>query len=521
MVTTASRPRGQASPRAGVTRVPRLCLALQAPTIEELVTKAENATREVDFLELRLDALKQPSGASGVLEQFLRSSPRTTAIATCRRQACGGGFKGTVEAEVAILKAAAKAGCGLVDLELQSAERVGEHGLGELRRHAGIVLSHHDFKTTPALAPLLARLRRFDVDFYKLVPTATAFRHNLDLLEALEEASADNPLENLVAFCMGEVGLPSRILSLRAGTAFTFGALNSADATAPGQPSLEELRSLYRVDTLNRATQVYGVLGFPLEHSLSPRMQNAAFRRAGVNAIYLPLATRRPEEVLHAADAIPLHGLSVTHPHKAALLKKLERLDPLAEAVGAINTVVRSQGKFYGYNTDVAGIVEPLSEVLPLRGAKVLVLGAGGAARAAVFGLRSRGAQVYIHNRTKARADKLAAQAKAKVVGRPELKKLEFQALVHATPVGQFPKVRESPLRRDELHAGIVFDLVYNPMETELLRMARAAGARIIPGAEMFVRQGARQFELWTGKPAPLDEMRRAVQAALAAPAPL
>ncbi|MGH9519745.1 MAG: type I 3-dehydroquinate dehydratase, partial [Terriglobales bacterium] len=354
MVTTATRPRAQAQPRVGVTRVPRLCLALQAPTMEELVAKAENATREVDFLEFRLDALKQPSGAGAALEQFLRSSPRTTAVATCRRQACGGGFKGTVEAEVAILKAAAKAGCGLVDIELQSAERLGENGLAELRRHAGLVISHHDFKTTPALAPLLTRLRRFEADFYKLVPTATAFKHNLNLLEVLEDASAENPLENLVAFCMGEAGLPSRLLSLRAGTAFTFGALSAGDATAPGQPTLEELRTLYRVDTLNRATQVYGVLGFPLAHSLSPRMQNAAFRRAGVNAIYLPLATRRPEEVLQAAHAIPLNGLSVTHPHKSAFLKKLERLDPLAESVGAINTVVRSQGKFYGYNTDVA-----------------------------------------------------------------------------------------------------------------------------------------------------------------------
>lgn len=519
MVTTATRPRGTSPPRPAVIRVPRLCLALQAPTVEALVAKAEYASRDVDFLEFRLDLLKQPQTAASALEQFLRSSPHTMAIATCRRQACGGGFKGTVEAELAILKSAAKSGCGLVDLELQSAERLGEAGVADLRRQSGLVLSYHDFKTTPALAPLLARLRRFDADFYKLVPTATVWKHNLDLLRALETEAAGRSLENLVAFCMGEAGLPSRLLSLRAGTAFTFGALAAGDVTAPGQPTLDDLRNLYRVDTLSRATQVYGVLGFPLAHSLSPRMQNAAFRRTGVNALYLPLETRRPEEALKAADAIPLHGFSITHPYKSDLLERLERLDPLAREVGAINTVVRSQGKFYGYNTDVAGIVEPLAEVMPLRGARVLVLGAGGAARAAVFGLRSRGAQVFIHNRTRSRADKLASQAKAKVVGRSDLKKLEFNALIHATPVGQFPKVRECPLKRDELHAAVVFDLVYNPMETELLRLARAAGARVIPGAEMFVRQGARQFELWTGKPAPLDEMRRALHAALA-PAP-
>jgi len=234
-----------------------------------------------------------------------------------------------------------------------------------------------------------------------------------------------------------------------------------------------------------------------------------------MNAVYLALPSRRPAEVLDFADEMRLRGLSVTTPHKSAFLDRLARIDPLAEAVGAINTVVRSQGKFYGYNTDVGGIIDPLSHVLPLRGAKILVLGAGGAARAAVFGLRSQGAQVYIYNRTRSRAQALATAAKAKVIGRADLKKMEFKALVQATPVGQYPRVKESPLTPDELHAEVVFDLVYNPLETALARMARAAGARVIPGVEMFVHQGARQFELWTGKPAPADEMRREVLAAL------
>jgi 3-dehydroquinate dehydratase/shikimate dehydrogenase len=258
------------------------------------------------------------------------------------------------------------------------------------------------------------------------------------------------------------------------------------------------------------------VLGYPLGHSLSPRMHNAAYRRMGMNAVYLPLPSKRAAEVLDTAEEIPLSGISVTIPHKSELLDRLERVDTLAAEVGAINTIVRSQGKFYGYNTDVAGIVEPLAQAMPLRGAKILVLGAGGAARAAVFGLRSRGAQVFICNRTRAKAQALAAQAKAKVVGRADLKKLEFQALIQATPVGQFPKVKESPLEANELHAGVVFDLVYNPMETALARMAREAGAKIIPGVEMFVHQGARQFELWTGKPAPVDTMRQEVLTALA-----
>ncbi|HVA64498.1 MAG TPA: shikimate dehydrogenase [Terriglobales bacterium] len=487
-------------------------MAVQAPTVGELLDRAERASRETTLLELRLDSLKLPSAAMGPLREFLRSSPQTLVIATCRKQTYGGGFKGSAEAEWRILHDAALAGCALVDIELQSAERLAAGALSELRQHTNLIVSYHDFKTTPPLAPLLKRMRAIPADLYKLVPTASTWRQNIELLRFVD---ANSGPQALVAFCMGEVGLLSRLLSLRVGGAFTFAALEADEATASGQPDIEALRNLYRMDTLNRATRIYGVLGYPLAHSLSPRMHNAAYRRTGENALYLPLPSRRPTDVLDFADDIPLSGFSVTHPYKSAFLDRLERMDPIAKAVGAINTVVRSQGKFYGYNTDVAGIVEPLAQALPLRGAKILVLGAGGAARAAVFGLRSRGAQVFIHNRTRQRAQALAAAAKAKVVGRQELKKLEFQAIVHATPVGQYPKVKESPLAADEIHAPVVFDLVYNPLETELARLARAGGARVIPGMEMFVLQGARQFELWTGKPAPVEEMRREVLAAL------
>lgn len=516
MVVAASNPRGLLSNRVSPGRVPRLCVSLQAPTAGELLARAERAARESTLLELRLDAIKLPASAITPLREFLRSTSQTMVIATCRKQTYGGGFKGGIQEELRILREAALAGCALVDLELQSAEHLTAGALMELRQHASLILSYHDFKTTPPLAPLLQRMQRIPADFYKLVPTASTWRQNIEMLRFVE---ANSGQQSLVAFCMGEVGLLSRLLSLRAGSAFTFAALDAAEATAPGQPDVRELRNLYRLDLLNRATRIYGVLGYPLEHTLSPRMHNAAYRRAGENALYLPLPSRRPEDVLEYADAIPLSGFSVTQPYKSAFLDRLERLDPLAQAIGAINTVVRRQGKFYGYNTDVAGIVEPLAQALPLRGAKILVLGAGGAARAAVFGLRSRGAQVFVHNRTRQRAQALAQAAKAKVVARPELKKLTFDALVNATPVGQYPKVKESPLEAGEVRAHVVFDLVYNPLETALIQMARAAGARVIPGMEMFVLQGARQFELWTGKPAPLDEMRREVLVALAAPA--
>lgn len=509
--------RGLVSNRVAPVRLPRVCASVQAATADELLAHAERAAREVNLLELRLDSIKQLKAFPPQLREFLRSSPQTLVIATCRKQAYGGDFKGSAEAQLSVLKSAADAGCAAVDLELQSAERLAAGALQSLRQHTNLIISYHDFSTTPALGPIWSRLQKIPADIYKLVTTARTWRHNMDLLQFVERHSGEHPL---VGFCMGEMGLVSRVLSLRAGAIFTFGVLDADRATAPGQPTLRELQSRYRVEEINRATAIFGILGYPLDHSLSPRMHTAAYRRLGMRAIYLPLLSHKPVEVLEAASEVPLQGISVTHPYKTTILDLLERVDPLGAAVGAVNTIVRSQGKFYGYNTDVAGIVEPLGQALSLRGARILVLGAGGAARAAVFGLRNQGAQVSIFNRTRSHAEVLAKAAKAKVVSRADLKKLAWQAIIHATPVGQYPNERESLLTSDEIHAQVVFDLVYNPKETELARRARAAGAQVISGVEMLVIQGARQFELWTGKPAPLETMRAEVLAALAESSP-
>ncbi|MGH9468341.1 MAG: shikimate dehydrogenase [Terriglobales bacterium] len=516
MVPLTATARGAVSNRIAPGRLPRTCVPVAAETVAELLAKAERAAREAALIELRLDGIKQWATVAAPLRAFLRSSPQTFVIATCRKQAYGGKFSGSIKTQFAALRQAAAAGCAAVDLELQSAERLPSSALSELRQHANLIVSYHDFHTTPALAPLWERLRAVPADIYKLVTTAKTWRHNLEMLRFVEAHSGAHPL---VGFCMGEMGLLSRVLSLRAGAAFTFAALEAGEATAPGQPVLQQMRVGYRAEELNRATAIYGILGYPLVHSLSPRMHAVAYRRLGMNAVYLPLLSRKPSEVLELAAEVPLQGISVTHPYKSEILALLERVDPLGAAVGAVNTIVRSQGKFYGYNTDVAGVLEPLGQALPLRGAKILVLGAGGAARAAVFGLRSQGAHVSIFNRSRPRAEALAKAAKAKVVKRADLKKLEWQAIVHATPVGQYPNERESLLASDEIHAPVVFDLVYNPRETELLRRAQAAGAQTISGAEMLVVQGARQFELWTGKPAPMDIMRSEVLAALSEPA--
>jgi 3-dehydroquinate dehydratase/shikimate dehydrogenase len=276
------------------------------------------------------------------------------------------------------------------------------------------------------------------------------------------------------------------------------------------------LRDLYRIDQIDQATRIYGVAGNPISHSLSPLMQNSAFRRERINAVYLPLKTETVDDLLNLARQLPLSGISVTMPLKQQVLPHLANVDPLTSKLGACNTIRTGvDGKLYGFNTDVAGIVRPLEKRLSLKGARVLVLGAGGAARAAVYGLVDKGAHVSVWSRKEATARELASSAGAAAVSRKQVAASEFDVLINATPCGMHGNSHPLPLETEEWRARLVFDLVYNPLDTPLLKAARARGIATIQGVEMFVHQGARQFELWTGKPAPEAEMLRVVLFAL------
>jgi 3-dehydroquinate dehydratase/shikimate dehydrogenase len=255
------------------------------------------------------------------------------------------------------------------------------------------------------------------------------------------------------------------------------------------------------------------VAGNPISHSLSPLLHNTAFRREAVNAVLAPLKVRDLEDLLTLVRELPLAGVAVTMPFKQEVLPHLANMDPLTSRIGACNTLrTGADGKLYGFNTDVAGIVRPLEKRLQLKGAKIAVLGAGGAARAAVFGLVDKGAEVFVINRTHEAAIKLAHEAKAQTLKREQFAESHFDVLINSTPCGMKDSKQPLPIAENELNAGMVFDMVYNPMETPLLKLARERGIATISGVEMFVQQGARQFEIWTGKPAPEAEMLRVVE---------
>jgi 3-dehydroquinate dehydratase / shikimate dehydrogenase len=495
-------------------RIGKVCVAIIGTTAAEMIEKASAVVKETPFLEFRLDYLEKPLLALPKLKHFFADNTAATGIATCRRETNGGKFSGTVAAEIEILSKASASGFHLIDLELESVEALKKGELQKLRdAGAALIISHHDFSATKDLDGVYQRIAPFHPDFIKIVPTAKTLTDNVTLIRFLEHMT-DN--SDIIGICMGDAGIISRVLGVRAGSAFTFAAATPGEETGPGQIAARTLIETYRIDQVDAATKIYGVAGNPIKSSLSPVMMNTAFRRETVNAVYLALQANKIADLLKLVQEIPIQGLSVTMPLKQEIMAHLEKTDPLSAKIGACNTVLRAQdGKLYGFNTDVAGIIGPLEKRMSLRGAKALVLGAGGAARAAVFGLRDKGADVCILNRTAETAAKLAKQSGSKVMKKEALAKTPFDVIINATPIGMAGQKGAQVLEAKDLNTKLVFDLVYNPVETPLLRLARQQSIPIITGVEMFVHQGARQFEIWTGKPAPEEEMLRVVIHAL------
>jgi 3-dehydroquinate dehydratase/shikimate dehydrogenase len=454
------------------------------------------------------------------LKDFLAAHRDVTAIATCRRKQFGGHFAGALAAEFAVLLAAADAGCQIVDLEVESAEEAKPAALAKFRERlravgAALLVSFHDFTRTKDLEHAAERIQAFAPDFVKVVSTARSLPDNLAVLRLIEERSLS---AQVVGIAMGEEGLVSRVLGPRAGAAFTFASFSDGAETAPGQVTARVLRDFYRIEQLDQATRIYGVAGNPIAHSLSPLMQNTAFRKENVNAVLLPLKVRALSDLLRLVRELPLAGVSVTMPLKQEILPHLAnpitgKSVPLTTRIGACNTLrIGTDGKIVGFNTDVDGVVRPLEKRLKLKDARIAVLGAGGAARAAVFGLVDQGAEVFIVNRTHETAVALARKAKAKALKHEQFAKSHFDVLINSTPCGMAGSKQPLPIKEDELNAGLVFDMVYNPLETPLIELAISRGIPVITGLEMFVQQGARQFEIWTGKPAPEAEMLRVVE---------
>jgi len=465
--------------------------------------------------ELRLDYLKDFYNFESRLHQTLLRLHFPQTIATCRRQEAGGQFHGRLDEQAEILLSAVRAGCQWVDVEIESVVRLQKSFLQQFRP-AKVIVSYHNYRKTPPLGAIYRRMARFPVYALKIAGQIRRLQDNLQIMGFLKAHRARGP--KVVGVGMGPSGLPSRLLALRWGSSFTYASTGNHQAVAAGQLPWEVMRSLYRVERLDYRTRLYGVVGSRASISLSPTMHNAAFHAKRVNAAYLPCETNTFRDFLTFAKALEFYGFSVTMPFKRAIIRHLDWLDPLARQIGACNTVALQHGKWLGWNTDSAAVIEVLTKRLRLAGSRILVLGAGGAARAAAYALRAEGAQVLLAARRDAAAKKLARLVSAQAVSWGAADGLDVDAVINATPLGMAPHTDALPIDLARLRVRVVFDMVYYPLETRLLAEARGRGLITISGLEMLVAQGARQFEIWTGQTAPRALMEQAVRHALSHP---
>jgi len=463
------------------------------------------------FLEFRLDFLDNPLAGALAIRGFLEHFPDCIILATCRRHQNHGRFNGSVEEQLAVLDLAVQAGAQAIDLEIDTAE-VAQERLNQFRGRTRVIVSYHNFEATPPLDTVVTRMMRVQADAYKVVTTARKPSDNLRVLSAAKAL----PKHRLVVLAMGELGFPTRVLSPVFGGIFTYAAPMYTEGTAAGQVSAHYLRHLYRVEKLGKSAKMYGVIADPIRHSISPAVHNRAFQARRLDAVYLPflVSPMYLRDFFSLAAKLPLAGFSVTIPHKQKIIRYLDVVDPLARRIGAVNTVWRKAGKWRGTNTDVAGIVGPLGRLVRLPKSSVLIVGNGGAARGAAYALADAGARIALVGRNADRVRALAKVCGAEALGREQLAGRHFDAVVHATPLGMFPHVDEC-FFNGNIPGDVVFDMVYNPAETLLVKRAREQGRTVVPGIDMFVEQAVRQFELWTGESAPRAVMLKAAIEAL------
>ena len=463
------------------------------------------------MVELRLDYISSRVN----IQRLLKDRPCPT-IVTVRREQDGGKFTGDEDARLRMLREAIANGVEYIDLEEDIAGDIPR--FGKTKR----IVSFHSFRNTPDnLRELHDRLKSKDADVVKIATMANQPRDNVRVLEMMQESEVPT-----IGMCMGDMGTPSRILGPKFGAPFTYATFHHERALAPGQLSYQQMVEVYRHDSINPDTAVYGVIADPIGHSLSPQVHNAAFGEAGIDAVYVPF--RVPMDTLgQFMEDVPrlgLRGLSVTIPHKEAIAKFLTKVDPAVKGIGAVNTVLIKDQQVLGYNTDYKAAMDSLESAFgpigatpsPLKDKRVLVLGAGGVARAVMYGLERRGAKATIAGRTRSRAQYLAEQFSGRAVDWQARHNAKVDVIVNCTPIGMHPNVDETPFGKSYLKpAMIVFDTVYNPESTLFLKEAKSHGCRTVTGVEMFIRQAALQFMLFTGHEAPYQLMRETLKRAI------
>jgi 3-dehydroquinate dehydratase/shikimate dehydrogenase len=464
----------------------------------------------VKLVELRLDFI----GRSIDLTRLLRNKPCQVVI-TCRRKDDGGRWQKSEQERLMLLRNAIASGVDFVDLEGDIAASIPRYG------NTKRIVSHHDFVQTPEnLEDLHRHLADQEADIVKIATMANTFDDVLRMIELAQKATVPT-----IAICMGELGTPTRILAGRFGAPFTFASFSTDRKLAPGQLNWRVMSEQYRFDTISPETELFGVVADPVGHSHSPLIHNAAFHAQELDARYLPFQVPREDltEFINACPKLGIRGLSVTIPHKEAALDLMTQAETAANGIGAINTILFDGKERVGYNTDYRAAMDCLAvhfgtdefDGQPWRGKRALVLGAGGAARAIGWGLHQKGVEVLFTSRTLARSKSLADQIGGGMIPWDQRHEPDVDLLVNATPVGMHPNLDNTPFQASALNPStLVFETIYNPERTLLIKNARQVGCPTITGVEMFVRQAAYQYRLFTDRDPPVELMRETLKLA-------
>ncbi len=465
------------------------------------------------FVELRLDWIAGDVN----LKRLLGERP-CPVLLSCRREVDGGKWSGDEQKRQMLLRTAIVEGVDYIDLEEDIAGLIPR--FGKTKR----VISYHNFRKTPDdLAAIHAQLAKRDPDVIKLSTLANQPHDNLRMLRLVRESKIPT-----VGFCMGDMGTPSRLLCGRFGSPWTYATFHQERVLAPGQLSYQLMTETYHYDEIDSSTVVYGVIADPVGHSLSPQVHNAAFRQAKINAVYVPfrVPAQNLDQFMQDAPSLGVRGLSVTIPHKETVIRSLTKYEPAVKGIGAANTVIFDSDTLIGYNTDAHAAMDSLDRAMQppayergtVEGKTVLVLGAGGAARAIVYGLKRRNAKVVLASRTTSRAEALAEQMQCDVIDWETRHSITPDVLINCTPVGMHPFLDETPFEKHHLRPSmVVFDMVYNPENTLLIKEARSQGCLTVTGVEMFVRQASLQFKLFTDQEAPWELMRDVLKRSIGA----
>ena len=477
---------------------PLLCVTVTGATTAELRQKRD-AVPDADLIELRLDTVSDPSVAGAL------AGRRRPVIVTCRPRWEGGGFTGSEDERKQILAEALSLGAEYVDIEWRAR-------FDDLIAQAGgrrIVLSAHDFLGVPI--DLTARVHAMRSTGAEVIKIAATLSSLSDCIPLLDLGAQSGRQSGLALIGMGPYGLTTRVLAARFGSIWTYaGALKEI-----GQLSAHTLLKDYHFRSVTDTTEIYGVAGGSVRHSVSPAMHNAAFRAARVDAVYLPLPATSATDFVTFGRAIGISGASVTIPLKVALFDLVDEVYSVARRIGAINTIRVTEGRWIGGNTDASGFLEPLQARLALKGLRASVLGAGGAARAVTVALASGGCSVTLHARSRQQAEETAMLTSVALGPWPP-DPGSWDLLINCTPIGMYPHVEKTPIPAEHLTGRYVYDLVYNPSITRLLRDASTRGCETIGGLEMLVAQAREQFQWWVGTKSPAGVMREAALKRLA-----